>query len=62
MATLTADRTRRSGSGGPLGPMLGNLAALGAGLLVMLLLCEIALRVIDLPFGSSVICRARKPQ
>ncbi|MCC7371253.1 MAG: SGNH/GDSL hydrolase family protein [Chloroflexi bacterium] len=38
-----------------MGPMLGNLAALGAGLLVMLLLCEIALRVVDLghPYYSA---------
>ncbi|MGE3911315.1 MAG: SGNH/GDSL hydrolase family protein [Chloroflexota bacterium] len=37
------------------GPMLGNLAALGAGILVMLILCEIGLRIVDLghPYYSA---------
>ena len=37
------------------GPMLGNLAALGAGVLVMLSLCEIGLRVVGLghPYYSA---------
>ena len=52
MATLAADRKRAPG---PVGPILGNLAALAAGLLVTLLICEIALRVVDLghPYYSA---------
>jgi lysophospholipase L1-like esterase len=55
VVTLAADRKRAPGPAGPLGPLLGNLAALGAGLLVMLVLCEIALRIIDLghPYYSA---------
>jgi lysophospholipase L1-like esterase len=52
VATLAADRKRAPG---PVGPILGNLAALGAGLLVMLIICEIALRIVDLghPYYSA---------
>ena len=55
MVSLAADRKRAPGPSGPRSSMLGNLAALGAGLLVMLILCEIALRIIDLghPYYSA---------